>query len=39
MFAPADAPCFQGKTDYSSSGYDASICDEINNMHGKSAVA
>ena len=39
MFAPADAPCFKAKSSYDPSGYDPSICDEINKMHGKSAVA
>lgn len=39
MFAPADAPCFKGKTSYSSSGYGPEVCSEINTMHGKSAVA
>jgi hypothetical protein len=39
MYAPADAPCFKGKSSYDPTGYDPSICDEINNMHGKSAVA
>ena len=39
MFAPADAPCFKAKSIFDSTGYDPSICDEINNTHGKSAVA
>ena len=39
MFAPADAPCFKAKSSYDPSGYDSSICDDINNMHGKTAVA
>ena len=39
MFAPADAPCFKAKSSLDPTGYDPSICDEINNTHGKSAIA
>jgi hypothetical protein len=39
IFAPADAPCYKGKSSADPSGYDPSICAKINDMHGKSVVA
>lgn len=32
VFAPADAPCYKGET------YNASVCEDINNMHAMSAL-